>query len=299
MTTHSLHTLIGSLSPEAFSYFFPGFSAPHEVIGKELRREDDGGVRFKVSEKARSLPEISLKDVLSTPPPQSKRQQKLKVKEPGKLELKWRKITRSVEKWYENAAEDNAEDTPVEFHVSETPAPVVSGEVVAEPEPDERTQALLDELEALKRKYGVTSAELEALLGRNVKMSRLRITARKEVILEDYGRKEVRMDDLSKAVFLLYLRHPEGIRYKDLQDHRDELERIYMSITGRSELADIRRSVDALVDPYSNSINEKVSKVKRAFRDVVDDRVAKLYYIDGGRGEARRIAMERADVIWD
>jgi len=142
-------------------------------------------------------------------------------------------------------------------------------------------------------------AELESVLSYDVKVSRLRITKRREVILEDFDGREVRMDDLSKSVFFLYLRHPEGIRFKDLPDYRSELEHIYMSITGRGELDDIRRSIDALVNPLSNSINEKVSRIKRAFIDVVDDRVARSYYVDGGRGEAKRIALDRSKVIWD
>lgn len=53
-----------------------------------------------------------------------------------------------------------------------------------------------------------------------------------------------------------------------------------------------------LCDPLNNSINEKVSKVKKAFRDAVDDRVARFYYIDGKKGTAKRIALDRDFVLW-
>ena len=170
---------------------------------------------------------------------------------------------------------------------------------VADLELDSKAKAILAEIDYLQEKYGITINELEALLFYRVKLSRLRVTTKKELLLEDFDHKEVRMDTLTKAVFLLYPRHPEGIRYKTLSDHQRELERIYSSITGREDLDSIRKSVADLCDPLNNSINEKVSKVKKAFRDTVDDHIAKFYYIDGERGSAKRIALDRRYVIWD
>ena len=43
-----------------------------------------------------------------------------------------------------------------------------------------------------------------------VKLSRLRITEKKAIVLEDFDHREVKMDTLTKAVFLLYLKHPRG-----------------------------------------------------------------------------------------
>lgn len=169
-----------------------------------------------------------------------------------------------------------------------------------EPEVDPKTKAIIDEIEALKVKYGITIEELEAVLAYNVKLSHLRITRHKAIILDDFDRQEVKMDTLTKSVFLLFLKHPEGIRYKDLCDHRRELESIYLSISGRSNLESMRKSISDLTDSVtSNSINEKVSKAKKAFRDVVDERIAKFYYIDGKQGAAKSIALDRSLVIWE
>lgn len=170
---------------------------------------------------------------------------------------------------------------------------------VTDLELDEKTKAILAEIEVLQRKYGISIEELEVALAYKVKLSRLHITRKKEILLEDFDRKEVRMDTLTKSVFFLYLRHPEGIRYKELSDYQQELEEIYSSITGREDLDSIRKSVADLCDPMNNSINEKVSKVKKAFRDVVNDRVAKFYYIDGEKRTAKRIALDRDYVIWE
>ena len=170
---------------------------------------------------------------------------------------------------------------------------------VADLELDERTKAIMKEFDALMEKHGLSVEEMEIMLAYRVNLSRLHITEKKEILLEDFDRKEVKMDKLTKAVFLLYLKHPEGIRYKELSDYQQELEEIYSSITGRDDLDSIRKSVADLCDPLNNSINEKVSKVKKAFRDAVNDRVARFYYIDGEKGTAKRIALDRDFVFWE
>ena len=196
------------------------------------------------------------------------------------------KVAHRAEKTHDYLSEDKAAPA----------APAAESEFDLDP----KTKALLDEIEAIKVKYGITIEELEAVLSYRVKLSHLRITRHKEIILDDFDHREVKMDALTKSIFLLYLKHPEGIRYKELCDHRSELEEIYLSISGRSDMDSIRKSIDDLTDPItSNSINEKVSRAKKAFRNVVDVRIARFYYIDGRQGAAKRIALDRSLVIWE
>lgn len=183
-----------------------------------------------------------------------------------------------------------------EKSISEEPAaPCVSADEV----PEELADMVMKELEDIQRRYGVTIEQIEAVLSYKVKLSHLRITCRKEIILDDFDFREVRMDTLTKAVYLLFLRHPDGIRFKELSEHVAELEELYMSITDRTDIVAIRRSIGSLTDPLNNSINEKVSKVKKAFRNTVDDRIARFYYIDGNQGAAKGIALDRSLVIWE
>lgn len=178
-------------------------------------------------------------------------------------------------------------------------APCVSADESADEIPEDLADMVMKELEDIQRRYGVTIEQIEAVLSYKVKLSHLRITCRKEIILDDFDFREVRMDTLTKAVYLLFLRHPEGIRFKELSEHVAELEELYMSITDRTDIVAIRRSIGSLTDPLNNSINEKVSKVKKAFRNTVDDRIARFYYIDGNQGAAKGIALDRSLVIWE
>ena len=160
---------------------------------------------------------------------------------------------------------------------------------------------LFSDLEILLHKYGISIKDLESFLSYKATshLSKLHITSSYSIILEDYDHKEVKMDTLTKAVFLLFLKHPEGIRYKELSDYATELEEIYTSITGRTDTKAIRESIESLTDPLSNSINEKVSRVKRAFINAIDVRIAQNYYIDGQQGEAKKILPDRSLVIWE
>lgn len=172
---------------------------------------------------------------------------------------------------------------------------------VAEEEPDildPKARAILDEIERIQVEFGISIEELETLLDSRIRLSRLTITPQNRIYLSDYGNREIKLDHLSKAVYFLFLRHPKGIRFKELSDYHDELLDIYLRITGRDSLEDIHKSIDDIVDPLNNAINVKVSRVKSAFRSAVSDRVARHYYIDGIGGMPKKVSLDRKLIIW-
>lgn len=164
---------------------------------------------------------------------------------------------------------------------------------------DRRTQAIIDAWEKLESEYGVTIEEIEVLLDYRVKLSRINITTAGQILLTDYNNREVKMDDLTKAVYFFYLKHPEGAKLKELHEYEPEIRSIYMSITGRDNVQEIRKSINNLLDPYGNNLNVSMSRIKKAFKDVVGDRIAQHYYIDGRYGEVRTVRLDRDLVIWN
>lgn len=286
--TQNIKQFLSELSGKALAYLFPGVDK--ETIGEQSHRYlkeyppvfsyHSEFIDFKEPEAPYIEPETFAANP-EAPKAAARKQSKKAKRTTGFL---W-------EKRYERVNDDLYDEDLRQYSQIEEPA-------VQDLEPDEQTKAILAEIERLQRKYGITIEELEAVIAFRVKLSRLRITEKKAIVLEDFDHKEVKMDTLTKAVFLLYLKHPEGIRYKELSDYQQELEEIYSSITGREDLDSIRKSVSDLCDPLNNSINEKVSKVKKAFKDVVNEHTAKFYYIDGKKGTAKRIALDRSLVLW-
>ena len=163
---------------------------------------------------------------------------------------------------------------------------------------DPRVQAILDAWEKIEREFGITIEDLQVLLGYQVKLSRLSITTSNRIFLTDFDNREVKMDDLTKALYFFFLRHPEGARLKELQDHEPEILRIYSGITGRDDPDKIRESVHNLLDPFANNLNVSLSRIKKAFRDVVGDRIARFYYISGFPAQPRTLPLDRDLVLW-
>ena len=165
---------------------------------------------------------------------------------------------------------------------------------------DPKTQAIIDAWERIEQEFGITIEDLDVILGYRIKLSRLIITTSNRIFLPDLeGTPEVKLDDLTKALYFFYLRHPKGAAFKELLDYENEIYRIYMSITGRDDIDAIRKSVSGLVAPYSTVRDSCVSRIKKAFRDIVGDRIAKYYYIDGRAGDTRKVSIDRDQVIWE
>jgi hypothetical protein len=109
---------------------------------------------------------------------------------------------------------------------------------------------------------------------------------------------EIHLTPLPKAVYFLFLRHPEGILFKNLPDYYDELLDIYTQLTGRKCDKDITQSIKDVTDPTKNSINEKCARIKEAFVTKFHDDIAQNYFITGKRGEPKTITLPRDLVDW-
>jgi len=49
-----------------------------------------------------------------------------------------------------------------------------------------------------------------------------------------------------------------------------------------------------MTDPLNNSINEKCSRIRAAFLEVIADDLAQNYYVTGKRGEPKKIMLDRS-----
>ncbi|MBQ6749325.1 MAG: hypothetical protein IJR02_00980 [Bacteroidaceae bacterium] len=194
----------------------------------------------------------------------------------------WRSVTRFMRN-------DSAEQSR-----RETSAPI---EMPDEPSVEDMMSEVQILVERL-RQSGVGEVALQRLFKPTKQLSRMTVRYGR-IFLTDYNNMEIRMHPLSKALYLLFLRHPEGISFSDLPDYRKELLRMYELMSGRDSREDIRRSIDDVTDPTRNSINEKCSRIKQAFLREFEDSIARNYYITGGRGEPKKILLPREMVTWE
>ena len=163
---------------------------------------------------------------------------------------------------------------------------------------------LMEQLAATGRKdlllkaIGVPLLEELRIEAARGELSRLVITEDYRFLLTDY-QKEVELQPVHKAVYLLFLAHPEGIEFKRLADYRQELLGYYLKTARMMDKEKIVESVDHLVDPLDNAINEKCSRIKKVFLNLMDEYRASYYFISSHTQKhiAGRIWYERLKVI--
>lgn len=166
----------------------------------------------------------------------------------------------------------------------------------------ENIEDLMEEVReriAKLRQRGIAEYLLEQLIHPDNRLSRMVITKDYRIVLPDYNDMEIKMEPLVKAVYLLFLRHPEGIMFKCLPDYREELARIYAELRPAGLTDKALQSIEDVTNPLLNSINEKCARVRGAFVGQFDDYMAKNYYIDGLRGEAKKISLPCNLVVWE
>lgn len=166
---------------------------------------------------------------------------------------------------------------------------------------DEELKQLMEELKKKMgrlKEYGMSEKEILSSLHTDQQLPQLIITRNYRIFLGDEHR-EVHLEPLVKSVYLLFLKHPEGIIFKDLPDYRKELALIYNKVRPWGLTDRALKSIEDVTNPMLNSINEKCARIRRTFVTMLDSSVAEQYYIKGARGKAKKITLPRELVAWE
>ena len=148
---------------------------------------------------------------------------------------------------------------------------------------------------------GITVSEILEMVKAEGKpeLSRLVVTKDLRLLLIDY-QVEIKLEPLHKAIYLLFLNHPEGIRYKELPDYRKELAAIYHSMKRNTQARKkIERSIEDVTNPISHSIIEKCTRINSIIKHTIISSAVSEYLINGKIGESRRISIDRSLVKWE
>lgn len=148
------------------------------------------------------------------------------------------------------------------------------------------------------KEYGLSEKDIASLFRSEQPLLQLTISKNHRIFLGE-KRTEVCMEPLVKAVYLLFLKHPEGIVFKNLPDYRKELTFLYDKVRPWGLTERTLQSIEDVTNPTLNSINEKCARIKKAFLSVLDTDLAEHYYIKGTRGEPKGIDLPRNLLIWE
>jgi len=148
------------------------------------------------------------------------------------------------------------------------------------------------------KEYGLSEKDIASLLRSEQPLLQLTVCKNNRIFIGE-KRLEIKMEPLVKAVYLLFLKHPEGIIFKDLPDYRKELTFLYDKVRPWGITERTLQSIEDVTNPTLNSINEKCARIKKAFLSVMETDMAEHYFIKGIRGEPKGIELPRNLVIWE
>ena len=149
------------------------------------------------------------------------------------------------------------------------------------------------------RSYGIENADIMSAMNEDELFPQLRVTEDYKIVLSGEQPVEVKMEPLIKAVYLLFLSHPEGILLKFLPDYRGDLTNLYLLLRPYGLTERVEKSSADVTNPTLNSINEKCARIRKIFSSILPSSVARYYAISGKRGEVKKIDLVRSNVIWE
>lgn len=126
--------------------------------------------------------------------------------------------------------------------------------------------------------------------------SRLEITPNTyQILLPDYHR-EIKFYAQTKALYVLFLNHPEGIRMKEIGDYKEEYKTLYLYFSNRDNVERLRDSVEKLLDVLSPSaLNVKKSQCNKALKSAIpEDNLRRYYEIEVHPGQPHKISLDRS-----
>ena len=106
----------------------------------------------------------------------------------------------------------------------------------------------------------------------------------------------IKMEPLPKAIYLLFLRHPTGILLKNIVDYREELEYIYRKVSGRKNPTVIRRILDDVTNPLSNTLHKNLSIIRASFLKILPSEDAQLFIPIRNRGHKQYVLLDTSRI---
>lgn len=118
------------------------------------------------------------------------------------------------------------------------------------------------------------------------------------VHLDGQEGRELPLRPLVRALFILFLKHPEGILLKDRGRFQEELEDIYEVIAPHVDAADRHRRVRRLTDFKENAFSENLSVLNATLDRIMPPVQARNFKVQGNNGFLRRIPLSPLKVHW-
>jgi hypothetical protein len=115
----------------------------------------------------------------------------------------------------------------------------------------------------------------------------------KRIFLTDLGDLEINLNPKERALYLLYLNHPEGIMRSHLIDHKVELRTYYAIFSQQPDNRSIDEAISRLTDVTDNNMNEVMARIRAKFRQCVGSQQFEDYSIMATPEGTHKIRLNR------
>lgn len=148
------------------------------------------------------------------------------------------------------------------------------------------------------RLMGVALGAIHEFIDEQEPLSPLVITEDLRIFLPLYNNIEIELSSQRKALFFLFLNHPEGIVLQRLDEYHNELVNYYKQTNKGVLTPKMEESIKKLEEYGNNQVNVLITRIREAFCLKFDERLARNYFISGERGEPYRIPLDRDLLEW-
>ena len=111
-----------------------------------------------------------------------------------------------------------------------------------------------------------------------------------KIVLPEYDEMEIEMPAMCRTIYILFMKNRKqgnaGIVLKNIDEFKDDILDIYSLVKPGANDRRVAQSVNNICDPFSDSLNQTISKVNRCIKNVITDKeLVKAYMITGIKGE--------------
>lgn len=171
-----------------------------------------------------------------------------------------------------------------------------------EPEIDTETAEIYAKVEAyvkLLRLKGIELAVIHEFIDKQEPLSPLVITDDLRIFLPFYNNIEIVMSAQIKALYFLFLNHPEGIVLQHLEMYHNELINYYKQTNKGILTPKMEESIKKLEAYGNNQLNVLIARIREAFCMKFDEHLARNYFVSGEKGEPYKIPLDPDLVEWE
>jgi hypothetical protein len=111
-----------------------------------------------------------------------------------------------------------------------------------------------------------------------------------KIVLPEYDEMVIEMPAMCRTLYILFMKQRKqgkgGIVLKNMDEYSEDIIEIYSMVKPGADHDRVVASVKNLCDPFSESLNQTISRINRCVRSVITDKdLVKQYMITGTRGE--------------